>query len=167
MSVRNKLNNILTIIFITERLYHIMHFILCLLLFLNILLKYLISGCTGSYILHLCYGMWTLSCSTWGLVLWPGIEFGPPGIGSVEPQHWSITEVPHTLIYIVLFFSCKVISDSLCLHGLHHARLPGPSLSLGICSNSCLKSEKKKQIKVNLSQNNHSSPLIKIVIRAY
>ena len=34
-------------------------------------------------------------------------------------------------------FSCTVISDSLWPHGLQHARLPCPSLSPGVCSNSC------------------------------
>ena len=34
-------------------------------------------------------------------------------------------------------FSCSVIPDSLWPHGLQHARLPYPSLSPRICSNSC------------------------------
>ena len=34
-------------------------------------------------------------------------------------------------------FSCSVLSDSFPLHGLQHARLPWPPLSLGVCSNSC------------------------------
>ena len=37
----------------------------------------------------------------------------------------------------LLFFSQSVMSDSLWPHGLQHARLPGPSPSLGACSNSC------------------------------
>ena len=37
----------------------------------------------------------------------------------------------------LLLFSCSVMSDSLQPHGLQHARLPCPSLSLGVCSNSC------------------------------
>ena len=36
---------------------------------------------------------------------------------------------------LLLFFSCSVMSDSLWPHGLQHARLP--SLSPGLCSNSC------------------------------
>ena len=36
-----------------------------------------------------------------------------------------------------LLFSHSVMSDSLWLHGLQHARLPCPSPSLGACSNSC------------------------------
>ena len=36
-----------------------------------------------------------------------------------------------------LSFCCSVVSDSLRLHRLQHARLPCPSLSPGICSNSC------------------------------
>ena len=34
-----------------------------------------------------------------------------------------------------MLYSCSVISDSLRPHGLQHARLPCPSLSLGACSN--------------------------------
>ena len=35
-------------------------------------------------------------------------------------------------------FSCSVLSNFLQPHGLHHARLPCPSLSLGACSDSYL-----------------------------
>ena len=35
-----------------------------------------------------------------------------------------------------LLFNCSVVSNSLWPRGLLHARLPCPSLSLGICSNS-------------------------------
>ena len=34
-------------------------------------------------------------------------------------------------------FSCSVMSDSLRLHGLQHARTPCPSLTPGVYSNSC------------------------------
>ena len=34
-------------------------------------------------------------------------------------------------------FSCKAVSDSLPPHGLHYARLPCPSPSPRVCSNSC------------------------------
>ena len=34
-------------------------------------------------------------------------------------------------------FSCSVMSDSLWLHGLQHARLPCPSPTSSACSNSC------------------------------
>ena len=37
----------------------------------------------------------------------------------------------------VLLFSYSVVSASLWPHGLQHARLPCPSLSPGVCSNSC------------------------------
>ena len=33
-------------------------------------------------------------------------------------------------------FSCSIVSDSLWPHGLQHARLPWPSLSPRVCSNS-------------------------------
>ena len=38
-------------------------------------------------------------------------------------------------------FSRSVTSDSLRPHGLQHARLPCPSLSPGVCSNSCALSQ--------------------------
>ena len=34
-------------------------------------------------------------------------------------------------------FNCSVMSDSLRPHGLQHARLPCPSPTPGVCSNSC------------------------------
>ena len=37
----------------------------------------------------------------------------------------------------LLFFNCSVTSESLQPHGLQHARLPCPSPSPGVCSNSC------------------------------
>ena len=37
----------------------------------------------------------------------------------------------------LLLFSRSVVSDSLRPHGLQHARLPCPSPSPGVCSNSC------------------------------
>ena len=37
----------------------------------------------------------------------------------------------------LLLFSHEVLSNSLHLHGLQHMRLPCPSLSPGVCSNSC------------------------------
>ena len=41
----------------------------------------------------------------------------------------------------LLLFSCWVVSDSLWPHELQHARLPCPSLSLWVCSNSCALSQ--------------------------
>ena len=38
----------------------------------------------------------------------------------------------------ILLFNCLVMSDSLQPHELRHARLPCPSLSPGVCSDSCL-----------------------------
>ena len=36
----------------------------------------------------------------------------------------------------VLLFGCSVVSNPLQLHGLQHTKLPCPSPSLGVCSNS-------------------------------
>ena len=41
------------------------------------------------------------------------------------------------LRWLLLLFSRSVVSDSLWPHGLQHARLPCPSLSPRVCSNSC------------------------------
>ena len=41
-----------------------------------------------------------------------------------------------------IMFSCSVVSDSLQPNGLQHTRLPCPSLSPGVCSNSCQLSQK-------------------------
>ena len=45
----------------------------------------------------------------------------------------------HTMFpyILLLLFSCSVMSDSLPPPRLQHNRLPCPSLSLGVCSNSC------------------------------
>ena len=39
--------------------------------------------------------------------------------------------------FLLSLFSCWVMSSSLWPHGLQHARLPCPSLSPGVCWNSC------------------------------
>ena len=39
------------------------------------------------------------------------------------------------------WFSCSIVSDSLRLHGLQHARLPCPSPTPRACSNSCPSSQ--------------------------
>ena len=41
------------------------------------------------------------------------------------------------LEYLLLLFSHSVVSDSLQHHGPQHTRLPCPSLSPGVCSDSC------------------------------
>ena len=40
-------------------------------------------------------------------------------------------------LFIMAVHCCSVVSDSLWPHGLQHTRLPCPSLSPGVCSNSC------------------------------
>ena len=40
-------------------------------------------------------------------------------------------------IYYISSVSCSVVSNSLRLHGLQHARLPCPTSTPGACSNSC------------------------------
>ena len=48
-----------------------------------------------------------------------------------ESTHLSFTE------FYLLFFSHSVMSSCLQTHGMQHIRLPCPSLSLRVCSNSC------------------------------
>ena len=43
----------------------------------------------------------------------------------------------HTYTYLLLLFSHSVVSDSLRAHGLQHTRLPCPSPSPRVCSDSC------------------------------
>ena len=38
---------------------------------------------------------------------------------------------------LLFLFSCSVVTNSLWPHELQHARLPCPSLTPGVCSNSC------------------------------
>ena len=68
-----------------------------------------------------------------------------PALGTWSLSQWTTREVPHcwfwilslSLINTLLLFSCSVASDSLRPHWLQHARLPCPSPSTGVCSNSC------------------------------
>ena len=63
---------------------------------------------------------------------------GLPSLGSHRVGHdWSNLAAAAAL----LLFSLKVFSDSLWPHALQQARLPGPSLSPGVCSNSCTLSQ--------------------------
>ena len=43
----------------------------------------------------------------------------------------------YSVNWILLLFSCLVMSDSLQSHGLQHTRLPCPSPSPWVCPNSC------------------------------
>ena len=49
----------------------------------------------------------------------------------------SLRVLIHFLWFLLLLFSCSVVSDSLTPHRLLHARLPCPSPSPRACSNSC------------------------------
>ena len=48
-----------------------------------------------------------LSCGMWDLVLWPGIELGPPALRAWSPSHWTTMEVPRTPFFKrFLIFGC-------------------------------------------------------------
>ena len=55
----------------------------------------------------------------------------------VENQEAWVENLSLHLKALLLLFSLSVVSVSLWPHGLQHARLPCPSLSLRVCSNSC------------------------------
>ena len=90
--------------------------------FLNIYL----FGCTGSSLQHLetsifvmacrifSCSIWTLSCSRWDLVPWPGINPGPPALGMWSFSLRTIREVPLSPFLPVFFFFHR--SPSAILH---------------------------------------------------
>ena len=51
-------------------------------------------------------------------------------------SHWGSPKIDISNLFLLLF-SHSVVLDSLKPHGLQHATLPCPSLSPGVCSNSC------------------------------
>ena len=64
-------------------------------------------------------------------------NFSPPVPWAYSPWHIFPTNLNLPLYNLLLLFSHSVMSGSFWLHGLQHARLPCPSLSPGVCSNSC------------------------------
>ena len=61
----------------------------------------------------LCYRIWTLSYSMWGLVPWPGIEPGPPALRALSLSHWTTgppEEYP-TLHFSSVTQSCPTLSN--------------------------------------------------------
>ena len=61
---------------------------------------------------------------------------GPPVLGAWNLSHWTTRGVPFSVQ-----FSCSVMSNSFRPHGLQHARLPCPSPTPKVCSNSCPSSQ--------------------------
>ena len=57
---------------------------------------------------------------------WEPGGYSPWGRKELDTTEW--------LHFTSVLFSSSVVSDSLWLHGLQHARLPCPSLSPGVCS---------------------------------
>ena len=73
---------------------------------------------------------------------WLGITWALPPVRSgvaLESHRNTNPTVNYTCegARLLLLFSCLVVSDSLRPHGLQHTRFPCPSLSPGVCSNSC------------------------------
>ena len=57
---------------------------------------------------------------------------------SLFPMHKIMASTNRSSFTLLFLFSHSVVSDSLRAHGLQCARLPCPSLSPRVCSNSCL-----------------------------
>ena len=64
-------------------------FILIKIIYLFICLYWVLVVAGGIF----SWGMWTLSCSTWGLVPWLGIESQLPAWGAWNLVHWTTREV--------------------------------------------------------------------------
>ena len=58
----------------------------------------------------------------------------PPTPSCGQHLTWGNTYL--MLIHLLMLFRCSIVADSLCPHGLQHARLPCPPPSPGACSNS-------------------------------
>ena len=92
----------------------------------------------ASRIFDLCYSMWTLSCGMWDLVLWPGIELGPPTLGmyGVFATHWTTREAPpfrfdfESLLAWMIHPSCRGIWSQEIPPTTVHVSSP-PTMSLG------------------------------------
>ena len=74
-------------------------------------------------------------------ILWTEKTGRLQAIGSHKVRHWVCTH-PYTdrckdVYSSSLLFSCSVVPDCLRLHELLHTKLPCPSLSPRVCSNSC------------------------------
>ena len=58
-----------------------------------------------------------------------------------SPGSWHVLQIPGLpmpiSLKLLLLFSCSVVSNTLQLYGLQHARLPYPSLSPEVCPNAC------------------------------
>ena len=58
-----------------------------------------------------------------------------------SPGSWHVLQIPGLpmpiSVTLLLLFSCSVVSNTLQLYGLQHARPFCPSLSPGFCSDSC------------------------------
>ena len=70
-------------------------------------LHHVLVAIHGIFSLHC--GIRIFSCSRWDLVLWPGVEPGPPSLTAWSFSHWTNREVP------MLLLNLCVHTQSLCL----------------------------------------------------
>ena len=85
-----------------------------------------------------------MSCVTWKdtMKFWFSVPinrtlFEKQNLHRYSSYNKDIRVCPDSRLLFLLLFSDSVMSNSLQLHGLKHARLPCPSPSPGACSNSC------------------------------
>ena len=72
---------------------------------------------------------------------WTVAHQAPLSMEFSRQEYWGALPYVLTNTNSLLWFSCHVVSNSLQPHGLQHTRLPYPSLSPRVCSNSCLLSQ--------------------------
>ena len=77
---------------------------------------------------ELYFQLWSLSQDHFAIM---GLFWVHINIKSIYPSSVKNMDI------LILSFNCSVMFNSSWLHGLQHARFPCPSLSPGVCSNSC------------------------------
>ena len=77
------------------------------------------------------WGMWTLSCSMWDLVPWPGIEPGTPALGAQSLSHWTTKESESERVKVTQ--SCLTLFDP-----MHYTVWNSPGQNTGVGSLSLL-----------------------------
>ena len=85
-----------------------------------------------SYLLTGRVNIFNISILPKAIYIFTGVSFKIPRYFSQNREKNSIT-----CIKLLLLFSCQVMTDSLWLHSLQHARLPCPLPSPRICPSSC------------------------------
>ena len=92
-----------------------------------------------------CWNLRSVQLHPWKRAAWDEVSLCPVSALSLFPIAPASFLTPSPPAFgsflhccsVLLLFICSLASDSLRSHVLHHARLPCPSLSPGVCSSSC------------------------------